>query len=722
MIDTHCHLSDKRFDKDREQVLDRARHAGVHALRRDRLRARDRASGRTRSRAEHPNVFLCVGVHPSESAQGARSSTSPTLRDHARHARVVAIGETGLDFYRDYAPRADQERWFRAQLALADELGLPVVIHQRSALDETLAHPRGDARRRRAACCIASTTARQAVERARALGFKLGLGGVPHLRARARSTRRCATAPAGHAGARDRRALPRARAALAPAQRAGAAARAWCAASASCAAGRPEEAVRITTANARELFRLPIDVAGPARRSGLQAARPAGPITPYHDHPSTGPPRRDPLGPARRRSSPSGAGWALRALRRRERRAARRRRVADVALALRELPRAAARRPPPWRRRPGDAEPGAFWSAVEDADHARTGLARPVARAGRLPAPPARAPRAARRVAAGAASWPRAGWDCSTRRPRAGRCAPPSRGPRAGDRRGRPRAGALPRPGGAATGCWRIPRRWRVARTARAWRCCAPSAAAALPRHGRRARARHRRDARWTARSSRRSGWRATPPPAARSSAGCASGDVEQRVAAARALGRMEATDCAVSLVGALQDEAWPVRAQAARALGRLRAELALLALPARLTDPAWWVRRHAAYALREFGPEGRRELERIAARLARPLRARDGPARSSTAGPTSPERRAGAAAQAARGLKTRTGRPSRSARRTGAGAASRARSRCAARAGTSPPRGRSACRRRTRRGELARDLAHSRSSSATASVPSAIR
>lgn len=90
-------------------------------------------------------------------------------------------------------------------------------------------------------------------------------------------------------------------------------------------------------------------------------------------------------------------------------------------------------------------------------------------------------------------------------------------------------------------------------------------------------------------------------------------GDVEQRVAAARALGRMEATDCSTSLIGALQDPAWQVRAQAARALGQLRAEIALLALPARLTDPAWWVRRHAAHALREFGVEGRRELERIA-------------------------------------------------------------------------------------------------------------
>jgi HEAT repeat protein len=90
-------------------------------------------------------------------------------------------------------------------------------------------------------------------------------------------------------------------------------------------------------------------------------------------------------------------------------------------------------------------------------------------------------------------------------------------------------------------------------------------------------------------------------------------GDAEQRIAAARALGQMRADDCATTLMGALQDEVWQVRAQAAWALGRMRAGIALLALPARLTDPAWWVRRHAAYALREFGMEGRRELERIA-------------------------------------------------------------------------------------------------------------
>ena len=175
MIDTHCHLCDKRFDRDRQMVFDRARHSGITQLVEIAYapeivpRAFDLAR-------EHPHVFLCVGVHPSESARVPEDYLA-ALRDHARHPRVVAIGETGLDFHRDHAPREAQERWFRAQLALASELGLPVVIHQRAALEDTLAileemRPAAGG----VLHCFDDGTA--AVERAHALGFKLGLGGV----------------------------------------------------------------------------------------------------------------------------------------------------------------------------------------------------------------------------------------------------------------------------------------------------------------------------------------------------------------------------------------------------------------------------------------------------------------------------------------------------------------------------------------------------------------
>jgi len=175
MIDTHCHLADRRFDKDRVHVLDRARVAGVtHLI--EIAYAPEIVPRAHALAAAHANVFLCVGVHPSESAK-VPDSYLATLRDHARHARVVAIGETGLDFYRDYAPRADQERWFRAQLALADEMWLPVVIHQRSALVDTLAILE-EMRPAAGGVLHCFDDGPAAVERARRLGFKLGLGGV----------------------------------------------------------------------------------------------------------------------------------------------------------------------------------------------------------------------------------------------------------------------------------------------------------------------------------------------------------------------------------------------------------------------------------------------------------------------------------------------------------------------------------------------------------------
>jgi TatD DNase family protein len=174
MIDTHCHLTDPRFDEDRERVLDRAHHAGVtHFI--EIAYAPGILPRAQALAAAHPAIFLCPGVHPNESAR-VPLSWIETLREEARHPRVVALGETGLDFYRDHASRADQERWFRAQLELAGELGLPVVIHQRSALAETLAILE-ELRPQAGGVLHCFDDGPEAVERAHALGFRLGIGG-----------------------------------------------------------------------------------------------------------------------------------------------------------------------------------------------------------------------------------------------------------------------------------------------------------------------------------------------------------------------------------------------------------------------------------------------------------------------------------------------------------------------------------------------------------------
>jgi TatD DNase family protein len=86
----------------------------------------------------HDEVYAAVGRHPNSST-GYDDAVTEELRELARHPKVRAIGETGLDDYRDYAPRADQERAFAAQIALARETGKPLVIHTRAAEDDTIA-------------------------------------------------------------------------------------------------------------------------------------------------------------------------------------------------------------------------------------------------------------------------------------------------------------------------------------------------------------------------------------------------------------------------------------------------------------------------------------------------------------------------------------------------------------------------------------------------------
>jgi TatD DNase family protein len=175
VIDTHCHLCDPRFDKDRQQVFDRAHHSGVrHFI--EIAYAPEIVPGARALAREHAEIYLCVGVHPSESSR-VPDIYLDELRDHARHPRVVAIGETGLDFYREHASPGDQERWFRAQLRLADELGLPVVIHQRSALERTLAILE-ETRPAAGGVLHCFDDGPEAAARAHTLGFKLGIGGV----------------------------------------------------------------------------------------------------------------------------------------------------------------------------------------------------------------------------------------------------------------------------------------------------------------------------------------------------------------------------------------------------------------------------------------------------------------------------------------------------------------------------------------------------------------
>ncbi len=130
MIDTHAHLGD-----DAPEVLARARAAGV-------TRVIDVATTLAGARAtleraeQEEGVYACLGVHPHGAAD---PGDLDELRELLAHPKAVAVGETGLDYYRDYAPRDAQARLFDRQLALAREVGKPVVIHTRAADDDTRA-------------------------------------------------------------------------------------------------------------------------------------------------------------------------------------------------------------------------------------------------------------------------------------------------------------------------------------------------------------------------------------------------------------------------------------------------------------------------------------------------------------------------------------------------------------------------------------------------------
>jgi TatD DNase family protein len=138
-FDTHCHLDDPRLHEELDTVLDRARKAGVRRIATIGC-ARDVAS--VRSAVEiaqaHPEwISATVGVHPHD-AKHLDAALAEAIREAARDESVVAIGETGLDFHYDHSPREIQVEAFRTQIAIARELRKPLVIHTRSAPEETL--------------------------------------------------------------------------------------------------------------------------------------------------------------------------------------------------------------------------------------------------------------------------------------------------------------------------------------------------------------------------------------------------------------------------------------------------------------------------------------------------------------------------------------------------------------------------------------------------------
>jgi TatD DNase family protein len=140
MIDSHCHLAGEEFSGDLAAVVDRAQQAGVRTalciLSAGDTAEQERAS---RVREAWPAVRFAAGVHPHHAGDfaGRVGDACDTVRRAAREHRACAIGEIGLDYHYDFSPRDIQREVFRAQVEVALDLGLPVIIHTREATEDT---------------------------------------------------------------------------------------------------------------------------------------------------------------------------------------------------------------------------------------------------------------------------------------------------------------------------------------------------------------------------------------------------------------------------------------------------------------------------------------------------------------------------------------------------------------------------------------------------------
>ncbi len=188
LFDSHCHLDDAIYSKDIENVIKSAEDNGVVRMM---IAGINQKSSRkavllAESRA---GIFASVGVHPHD-VKNCTDSILETLRDLAKSPKVKAWGETGLDFNRMFSPKNDQEKWFLAQLEIADNLNLPVIIHERDSVGRLLQmlneHPGKN--RKGVIHCFSGT--KNELSHYLDLGFCIGITGVLTIESRGTELRR----------------------------------------------------------------------------------------------------------------------------------------------------------------------------------------------------------------------------------------------------------------------------------------------------------------------------------------------------------------------------------------------------------------------------------------------------------------------------------------------------------------------------------------------------
>jgi TatD DNase family protein len=177
LFDTHCHLDAGYFPEGADAVLARAGAAGVRAFACIGVGSLEMAHFAVGLAERRPDVVATVGIHPHD-AGGVTAALEAELGELAARERVVAVGEVGLDYHYDHSPRETQKDVFRRAIALARQLGKPLVIHTRSAPDDTLEILGAEGARDVGGIIHCFSEDRAFAARALDLGFYLSFSGI----------------------------------------------------------------------------------------------------------------------------------------------------------------------------------------------------------------------------------------------------------------------------------------------------------------------------------------------------------------------------------------------------------------------------------------------------------------------------------------------------------------------------------------------------------------
>lgn len=174
MIDVHAHFDDARFDEDRAALIAEMRGAGIRRIINSGS-SHESCQRAVALAAENDFIYASVGIYPHDTAE-LEWNGMEELRELVQSPKVVAVGEIGLDYYYDTVSRPIQRKWFHRQLELAEEMGLPVVIHSRDAMRDTLAILREHPRNTGIFHCYSGSV--ESLREVLELGWSISMGGV----------------------------------------------------------------------------------------------------------------------------------------------------------------------------------------------------------------------------------------------------------------------------------------------------------------------------------------------------------------------------------------------------------------------------------------------------------------------------------------------------------------------------------------------------------------